>query len=113
MSSDSYGICLFSDGKLDYLILAIETVVFSEIQSKMFVWGSVVSPSVYFGFLAEKKSLPGIAVYLFEISGIVFLGVLVLLFFLKKNGKSSCSEYTFPNNLCICGVSYTRYKRES
>ena len=22
-------------------------------------------------------------------------------------------EYTFPNNLCICGVSYTRYKRES
>lgn len=75
------GFAFFSDGKLDYLILAIVTVVFSEIQSKMFVWGSVVSPSVYFGFLAEKKSLPGIAVYLFEISGIVFLGVLVLLFF--------------------------------
>ena len=69
------GFAFFSDGKLDYLILAIETVVFSEIQSKMFVWGSVVSPSVYFGFLAEKKSLPGIAVYLFEISGIVFLAV--------------------------------------
>ena len=34
------GFAFFSDGKLDYLILAIVTVVFSEIQSKMFVWGS-------------------------------------------------------------------------
>ena len=72
------------------------TVVFSEIQSKMFVWGSVVSPSVYFGFLAEKKSLPGIAVYLFEISGIVFLGVLVLLFFLKKMERAVAVSILFP-----------------
>lgn len=90
------GFAFFSDGKLDYLILAIVTVVFSEIQSKMFVWGSVVSPSVYFGFLAEKKSLPGIAVYLFEISGIVFLGVLVLLFFLKKMERAVAVSILFP-----------------
>ena len=32
------GFAAFSDGKLDYVILALVTVMFSEIQSKMFVW---------------------------------------------------------------------------
>ena len=32
------GFAFFSDGKLDYLILAIVTVVFSEIQSKMCIF---------------------------------------------------------------------------
>ena len=59
------GFAAFSDGKLDYVILALVTVMFSEIQSKMFVWGSVVSPSLYLGFLAEDKSAFGVAAYLF------------------------------------------------
>lgn len=33
------GFAAFSDGKLDYVILALVTVMFSEIQSKMFCVG--------------------------------------------------------------------------
>ena len=90
------GFAAFSDGKLDYVILALVTVMFSEIQSKMFVWGSVVSPSLYLGFLAEDKSAFGVAAYLFEISGIVFLGVVVLLFFMKRMERAAAVSFLFP-----------------
>ena len=90
------GFAALSDGKLDYVILALVTVMFSEIQSKMFVWGSVVSPSLYLGFLAEDKSAFGVAAYLFEISGIVFLGVVVLLFFMKRMERAAAVSFLFP-----------------
>lgn len=90
------GFAAFSDGKLDYVILALVTVVFSEIQSKMFVWGSVVSPSLYLGFLAEDKSVLGVAAYLFEISGVVFLGIFVLLFFMKRMERAAAVSFLFP-----------------
>lgn len=90
------GFAAFSDGKLDYLIMAMVTVVFSEIQSKMFVWGSVISPSVYWGFLADDKSLTGITAYLFEISGVVFLGIIVLVFFMKRMERTVALSVLFP-----------------
>ena len=90
------GFAIFSDGKLDYLILALVTVTFSEIQSKMFVQGSVVSPSIYLGFLADEKSVLGVASYLFEISGIVFLGIFVLLFFMKRMERATAVSFLFP-----------------
>ena len=90
------GFAIFSDGKLDYLILALVTVTFSEIQSKMFVWGSVVSPSIYLGFLADEKSVLGVASYLIKISGIVFLGIFVLLFFMKRMERAAAVSFLFP-----------------
>ncbi len=90
------GFAAFSDGKLDYVILALVTVMFSEIQSKMFVWGSVVSPSLYLGFLAEDKSAFGVAAYLFEISGIVFPGCCGTAVFYEKDGKGSSGKFLFP-----------------
>ena len=90
------GFAVFSDGKLDYLILAAVTVLLSEVQSKVFVNGSIVSPSIYWGFLAEDKSVAGVAAYLFEISGIVFLGVLLLCFFLKRRERAAAVGMLFP-----------------
>ncbi|MCB5386441.1 hypothetical protein LIQ05_05370 [Blautia glucerasea] len=90
------GFAVFSDGKLDYLIVAVVTILFSEIQSKMFVSGSVVTPSIYLGFLAEEKTLSGVAWYLFEISGLVFLGVLVLVFFMKRMERAAAVSMLFP-----------------
>ena len=90
------GFAVFSDGKLDYLILAVVTVLLSEFQSKVFVNGSVVSPSIYWGFLAEDKSIAGVIAYLFEISGIVFLGVFLLCFFLKRRERAAAVSMLFP-----------------
>ena len=90
------GFAVFSDGKLDYLIMAVVTVLLSEIQSMAFVNGSVVSPSVYWGFLAEDKSVAGVAAYLFEISGFVFLGVVLLLVFLRRKERAAAVSMLFP-----------------
>ena len=98
------GFAVFSEGKLDYLLTAVVTVVFSMLQSKIFVRGSVVSPAVYFGFLAEDKTLSGILEYLFEISGFVFLGIVVALFILKrKAGEEGCPALLLPviSHFCL------------
>ena len=100
------GFAIFSDGKLDYLLTALVTVGFSLIQSKIFVNGSVVSPSLYFGFLAENKTLPGVLLYLFEISGVTFIGILVLVFFLKREERSIAISMLFPVIFTFC-VSLT------
>ena len=90
------GFAIFSDGKLDYLILAVVTVLFSEIQSKIFVNGSIITPSIYLGFLADEKTVTGVATYLFEISGFVFLGVIVLCFFMKRLERTALISMLFP-----------------
>lgn len=90
------GFTVFSDGKLDYAITAVVTVVFSMLQSRIFVKGSVVSPAFYFGFLAEEKTLGSVVAYLFEISGFVFLGVIVLVIFLKREKRAAAISMLFP-----------------
>ena len=45
-----FGFAAFSDGKLDYGIMAAVTVLFSILQSKIFVSGSVMSPAIQWGF---------------------------------------------------------------
>ena len=78
------GFALFSDGKLDYLITAVTVVAFSVLQTRIFIWGSAVDTTFYWGFLSEDKSLRGVLLYLLQMSGVYFLGALVLLIFLKK-----------------------------
>ncbi len=78
------GFAVFSDGKLDYAVCAALAVFFSELQSKIFVSGSVMSPSFYWGFLAENKSISGVLWYLVEISGFFFVGMIVASVFFKE-----------------------------
>ena len=54
--ADPAGLCCFSDGKLDYLILAATSVIFSVLQTRIFIWGEAVSPSLYWGFLSDDKT---------------------------------------------------------
>lgn len=81
------GLAVFSDGKLDYVICAGLAVLFSELQSKIFVSGSVMSPSFYWGFLADNKSISGVLWYLVEISGFFFVGMIVAAVFLKRGQR--------------------------
>ena len=82
------GLAIFSDGKLDYVICAGLAVLFSELQSKIFVSGSVMSPSFYWGFLADNKSISGVLWYLVEISGFFFVGMIVAAVFLKRSQRA-------------------------
>ena len=89
------GFAVFSDGKLDYLILAATSVIFSVLQTRIFIWGEAVSPSLYWGFLSDDKTLWGVLWYLIQMSGIFFVGAVVLVFLLKKRQQraaliSSC-----------------------
>ena len=90
------GMAVFSDGKLDYAICAALTVFFSELQSKLFVSGSVMSPSFYWGFLAENKSLVGVIGYLAEISGFFFVGLVVTVVFLKRKERAVLFGFLLP-----------------
>ena len=90
------GMAVFSDGKLDYAICAALAVFFSEFQSKLFVSGSVMSPSFYWGFLAENKSLVGVIGYLAEISGFFFVGLVVTVVFLKRKERAVLFGFLLP-----------------
>ncbi len=66
-----------SDKRLDYLITAIITLILYSLQSSLFVDGSVVSPSYYFGFLAENKTWWGVVLFVIELTGCVLVVALI------------------------------------
>ena len=78
------GFAVFSDGKLDYLATAVTAVLFSVLQSKVFIRGSAVEARFYWGFISEDKSPAGVLWFLIQMSGIFFAGAVLLLPLLKK-----------------------------
>lgn len=91
------GFAVFSDGKLDYLILAATSVIFSVLQTRIFIWGEAVSPSFYWGFLSDDKTLWGVLWYLIQMSGIFFVGSVELVFLLKKRQqRAALISFLFP-----------------
>ncbi|SMC26512.1 Q-cell neuroblast polarisation [Andreprevotia lacus DSM 23236] len=65
--------------RLEFLVIAVIAVVMSVLQSKLFIGGgaSAVHPTLYFGFLAEFKTWPGITAFNLELLGI-FLPLLLV-----------------------------------
>lgn len=90
------GMAVFSDGKLDYAVMAAVTIAFSMIQTKIFIYGSVVEPSFYFGLLAEEKTLTGVLWYLTQVSGFFFTGLLLLVFALKRRERIVMAGFLLP-----------------
>lgn len=90
------GFAAFSDGKLDYGIMAAVTVFFSALQSRIFVRGSVMSPAIQWGFLAEDKSLAGVIWYLIQISGFFVVGLAMLVFWLRRRERAMLVSFLFP-----------------
>ena len=90
------GMAVFSDGKLDYAVTAAITILFSVLQSKIFIDGEAVSPSLYIGFLAEDKSVWGILKYLVMISGFFFLGLLLLSIKMNRIQRMVLMGMLFP-----------------
>lgn len=90
------GMAVFSDGKLDYLITAVLTVAFSFIETRIFIFGNAVSPSVYWGFLSENKSIPGILWYLVQIAGITIAGLIPALFLMRRRERTLSFAFVLP-----------------
>lgn len=70
-----------SDRRIDYLITAGTALLLSLAESALFVDGSAVSPSYFFGFLAENKTLFGALDYMWQLWGILLLFVAGYLLF--------------------------------
>ena len=97
------GFAVFSDGKLDYLILAVTAVIFSVLQTKIFIWGNAVSPSFYWGFLSENKSITGVLWYLIQMSGVFFVGAVLLVFLLReRRQRAALVSFFFPLIFAFC-----------
>lgn len=90
------GFGIFSDGKLDYALTAAAAIIFSLLQSKIFIQGEAMELSFYWGFLAEDKSLGGVLWYILLVSGIYFAGLLFVFFFLKRKGRIILLSFLFP-----------------
>ena len=78
------GFAIFSDGKVDYAVTAGTAVFFSLLQTKIFIRGSAMDTRLDLGFLAEEKNVWGVVKYLFWMGGIFFLGLILLVFFMKR-----------------------------
>ncbi len=90
------GFAIFSDEKLDYAVMAFVTVVFTLLQTKTFISGNGISPSFYWGFISEDKSLIGVLWFLFCISFVSLLGLISYMFFLKREHRLMLAAFFFP-----------------
>jgi hypothetical protein len=76
-------VAIVSSKRLEFLITAIITMILSFMQTGFFIKGSAVAPQLFFGFIAENKTLFGVLSYLERLLGILPI-VLLVAFCLEK-----------------------------
>jgi hypothetical protein len=87
---------IMSKRRLEYLIVAVITIVMSFLQTGLFIEGSAVSTDFFFGFIAENKTLFGVASYLERLLGMLPF-VLLAAFCLEKGvGRYLILAFTAP-----------------
>jgi hypothetical protein len=87
---------VLSKRRLEYLITAVITLLLSFLQTGFFIKGSAVATEFFFGFIAENKTLFGVASYLERLLGILPF-VLLAAFCLEKGvGKYLILVFTAP-----------------
>jgi len=78
---------VLSKRRLEYLIVAIIAISMSFLQTNFFIHGSAVSTKFLFGFIAENKTLFGVASYLERLLGILPFVLLAAFCFEKGVGR--------------------------
>lgn len=63
------GICC--ERRMELLVSAVIAVILTFLQSGFFIHGKAVNPSYFFGFIAENKTIFGVADYLIRLLGIL------------------------------------------
>lgn len=69
--------------RLEFLITAIITLVLSILQTWLFIEGSAVTPQYLFGFIADNKTIFGVASYLEQLLGVLIPIVIIAFIFGK------------------------------
>lgn len=90
------GFALFSRNKLDFLGLAIITVLLSFLQTHFFINGSAVSPTFYWGFISESKTVTGVLWFLVEISGMTIAGSVFAALVLEQKYMALIFAFLLP-----------------
>lgn len=129
---------IFSKQRLHYLIIALITIALSYAQTLFFVrsGGSVVSPTIYIGFLANTnglqqdlsqyftyhgfvatlqhlfKLIPPVAGFYIELLGI-YLFIIVLCLFSGKSRYKYQINWLFSVVSMVIGYYFTKYKLEN
>ena len=85
------------------------SIFFSWLQSKIFIVGSAMSPQIYLGFLAEDKTVPGVVKYLFWMSGVFFLGLVLMVWFMRRRERAILVSFLFPAIFAFVSSDDTGY----
>jgi hypothetical protein len=91
-----FAVAMLSKRRLEFLILAVITIVMSVIQSHFFIDGSAVSPGLQFGFIAENKTFFGASSYLERLLGILPLVLLAAFCFVIWEERYIMIAFAFP-----------------
>ncbi len=89
-----FAMAILSEKRLEYLIVAVITIGLTVTQSKLFIQGSAIAPEFLFGFIAENKTLAGVASYLGRL-----LGFLPLVLFVSFGVEKLIRKYLI---ICFC-----------
>lgn len=95
-SADFVWLCDFLGWKSGLRCHGGVSIFFSWLQSKIFIVGSAMSPQIYLGFLAEDKTVPGVVKYLFWMSGVFFLGLVLMVWFMRRRERAILVSFLFP-----------------
>ena len=87
---------VFSKRRLEYLITALIAVALALLQAKFFIHGAAVSMKFFFGFLAENKTIFGVASYLERLLGVLPLVLLIAFYIQKAAGKYLLFAFLAP-----------------
>lgn len=87
---------ILSKRRLEYLITAVITLMLSLLQTGLFIEGNAVEAKFLFGFIAENKTLFGVADYLNRLLGILPFVLLVAFCLQKGVGRYLMLAFTAP-----------------
>ena len=88
-----------SDHRLDFLITAVIAGGLSLLQTKVFIDGETLSPSIRLGFLADKATFLGMVSYLVRLCGVLL--IVLLIAFVLFDGVSRYLIFAFSVPLIL------------
>ncbi len=77
-------VAIFANHRLDFIVIAGITVVLSFLQTNLFIEGAAVSPSFYFGYLADPKTVFSVIVFIFTLCSPLIIFLIIYLLFERK-----------------------------
>lgn len=87
---------IVANRKLEYLITACIALILSFIQSSVFIQGKSISPKFQFGFIAENKTIFGVADYILRLTGILPFVLLIAFLVMKRSRRYVMVAFSAP-----------------